>query len=349
KTGEEQERMTIAQVNALLYLGDHPREKLEQALRLKALPAGWRSSFEALLQSELAGTGVAGTGEAETTATGTRPAGTGEAGPGATGVGTGRAKGNAGLAPATAAHTAAPGFSPLRVARIDREAIDVISLALEPPDTRSSVSERSTVPTFQHSAAPDVSEGGNVPTGQRSNVAPLPGQFIVLRLRPEPGGPPLYRSYSLSGPPSSEQYRIGVKIEPHGAAGAYLSTRVEVGDAIDVSAPRGSFVLLEGDDPVVLVSAGIGVTPVLAMLHALVAAASPGEVWWLHGSRNRKSHPFAVEAGRLVSQLARGRSHIRYSKPDPEDKLSRDFDGVGRLEMAVLEQLGVPLAGDFYL
>src|SRR5215470_2840087 len=112
KTGEEQERMTVAQANALLYLGDHPREKLEQALRLKALPAGWRSSFEALLKSELAGTGATGPGGAETTAAGTGAAGTGEAGTGAAGIGgistraSGtRATGNAGLTPATAAHT----------------------------------------------------------------------------------------------------------------------------------------------------------------------------------------------------------------------------------------------------
>src|SRR5262249_54568982 len=206
----------------------------------------------------------------------------------------------------------------LRVARIDRETSDVISLELEP-------------------------------AGGEALGLPMPGQFIVLRLRPESGGPPLYRSYSLSGQPSSERYRLGVKIEPNGAAGTYLSTRVQAGDTIDVSEPRGNFVLEPGEDPVVLVSAGIGVTPVLAMLHALVAAASPRGVWWLNGSRNGKSHPFALEAGRLVRQLAHGHSHIRYSKPDTEDRLGRDFDGVGHLGISVLDEIGVPRTGDFYL
>jgi MOSC domain-containing protein YiiM/ferredoxin-NADP reductase len=285
KAGEEPEQMTVAEVNRLLYGSDHPRARLEQALRLHALSAGWRGSFEALLQSQATGT---------------------------------RATGNAGLVPAAAAHTAKPGFSELRVTKLDRECTDVISLALEPAD-RSALG------------------------------IPLPGQFIVLRLRPEADGPLLYRSYSLSGPPSSERYRVSVKIEPHGAAGTYLSTRVRAGDTIDASAPRGSFVLGPGDGPVVLLSAGIGATPVLAMLHALAAAASSREVWWLHGSRNGKSHPFAVEAGRLVGQLAHGRSHIRYSKPDIEDRLGRDFDGIGHLDMTVLEQLGVPQAADYYI
>ncbi len=80
---------------------------------------------------------------------------------------------------------------------------------------------------------------------------------------------PLVRSYSLSGPPGSARYRIAVKVEPHGAAGQYLRAAVEVGDRIRVAAPRGQFTLDESARPVVLVSAGVGVTPVLAMLHAL--------------------------------------------------------------------------------
>jgi ferredoxin-NADP reductase len=226
--------------------------------------------------------------------------------------------GNAALVPAAAAHTAKPGFRPLRVSRIEREAVDVISLELEP-------------------------------AGGGALGMPLAGQFIVLRLQAEAGGPPLYRSYSLSDQPSSERYRLGVKIEPHGAAGTYLSTRVQAGDTIDASEPRGSFVLLDGDGPVVLASAGIGVTPVLAILHALAAAASPREIWWLHGSRNRKSHPFALESQRLVQQLPHRRSHILYSKADPDDRLGQDFDAVGHLGMTVVGQLGVPLTGDFYI
>ena len=261
------ERMTVAEVNALLYSSHHPRDQLERALRIPALSPGWRWSFEELVRSQ-------------------------DAHPGATG--------NAGLVPAAAARTAAPGFRPLRVSRIDRECVDVISLSLEPID------------------------------GRRLTT-PLAGQFVVLRLRPRPDGPLLFRSYSLSGPLSDEHYRVSVKVEPNGAAGSYLNSSVRAGDVLDVSEPRGSFTLQPGDGPVVLLSAGIGATPVLAMLHALAASASPREVWWLHGARNGKSHSFATEVRQLLGMLARGRSHIWYSRPDADDRQGQDYDATGRL------------------
>src|SRR5437870_212563 len=131
-------------------------------------------------------------------------------------------------------------------------------------------------------------------------------------LRPRPDGPLLFRSYSLSGPLSGEHYRVSVKVEPNGAAGSYLNSSVRTGDVLDVSEPRGGFTLQPGDGPVVLLSAGIGATPVLAMLHALAENASPREVWWLHSARNGKSHSFAMEVRQVLGFLACGRSHIWY-------------------------------------
>src|SRR5262249_43740411 len=113
----------------------------------------------------------------------------------------------------------------------------------------------------------------------------LPGQYIVLRLQRTGGVPPLFRCYSFSDAPSTERYRISVKIEPNGVAGTYLRDHVRVSDALDVSAPRGSFILQSGERPIVLLSAGIGVTPVLAMLHALAAARSTRQVLGARGSR----------------------------------------------------------------
>jgi ferredoxin-NADP reductase len=196
--------------------------------------------------------------------------------------------------------------------------VDVISLSLEPMD------------------------------GKRLTT-PLAGQFVVLRLRPRPDGPLLFRSYSLSGPPSDEHCRVSVKVEPNGAAGRYLNSSVRTGDVLDVSEPRGGFTLQPGDGPVVLLSAGIGATPVLAMLHALAASASPREVWWLHGARNGKSHSFAAEVRQLLGMLARGRSHIWYSRPDTGDREGQDYDATGRLGIEVLQELRVPRDGDFYL
>jgi len=279
------ERMTVAQINSLLYFSPHPRDELERALRIPALSSGWRRSFEELIRSQ-------------------------DAHPGA--------KGNAGLAPAAAARTAAPGFRPLRVSRIDHECADVISFSLQPVD------------------------------GTPLTTA-LPGQFIVLRLRLAPDQHVLFRSYSLSGPQSVQQYRVSVKVEPHSAAGTYLSSKVRTGDVLDVSEPRGSFTLEAGDGPVVLVSAGIGATPVLAMLHALAVGATSREVWWLYGARDKKSHPFAIEVRELLEVLARGKSRIWYSRPAADDKEGRDYDATGRIGIKALDQLGVPRDGDFYI
>jgi ferredoxin-NADP reductase/MOSC domain-containing protein YiiM len=226
--------------------------------------------------------------------------------------------GNAALAPAVAAHPVAPGFWPLAVAAIDQESADVLSLSMRHPD------------------------------GQPLRPA-LPGQYVVLRLRRARGGPPLFRSYSLSGPLSTESYRISVKIEPNGAAGAYLREHVRVGDVVDVSAPRGSFVLQSGERPVVLLSAGIGATPVLAMLHALASARSTRQVLWLHTARDRQHHPFAAEVRHVMLALTRGRSYVCYSKPGSRDKIGEDFDAIGRLSRSVLGEVGIPQEADVYL
>jgi ferredoxin-NADP reductase/MOSC domain-containing protein YiiM len=228
------------------------------------------------------------------------------------------ASGNVGLAPASARRPAAPGFRPLSVTAIDHESADVVSLSLSDPDG--------------------------------SSLAPAePGQYLVLRLPRTAVGASLFRSYSLSGPPSTDRYRISIKIEPKGAAGNYVREHVRVGDILDASLPRGNFVLQAAERPVVLLSAGIGATPVLAMLYALASVRSVREILWLHGARSRQQHPFAMEVRRLIQSLPRGRSYISYSKPDPTDKPHEDFDGTGHLSPSVLEAVGVPPDADIYI
>src|SRR3984957_7149110 len=209
KVAEGPERMTVADVNALLYLPGHPRPQLERALRIPALSEGWRGSFRELLDATASGLPVGGNPALD------------RAGP-----------------------TVAPGFRTLRVARVTRESAGVMSFVLEPTD-------KTRLP------------------------AALPGQFVVVRMRPAPEGPPLLRSYSLSSAPGQAQYRISVKLEEDGAGGGFLHSRVHAGDLLDVSAPRGSFTLGPHERPVVLLSAGVGATPVLAMLHALAQEPSP--------------------------------------------------------------------------
>jgi ferredoxin-NADP reductase/MOSC domain-containing protein YiiM len=280
KVGDARERMTVVEINALLYSPNHPHGLLERALRIEALSPGWRGSFEALLRSSTSG--------------------------------------NAGLMPEAAAYPAAPGFHRFAVTSIDRESADVLSVTMHTPD------------------------GQPLPTAR-------PGQYVVLRLQPAAGGAPIFRSYSLSGPLSAERYRISVKIEPNGVAGTWLRDRVRVGDTLDVSSPRGSFILQIGERPIVLLSAGIGATPVLAMLHALAAARSTRQVLWLHSARDREHHPFAAEVRRLMLALPHGRSYVCYSRPASLDKLGEDFDAAGHLTRSVFEKVGIPREADVYL
>lgn len=227
--------------------------------------------------------------------------------------------GNPGLTTAAGPAPAWAGFRPLRISVKKRETATVTSLVLEPTDGRPL-------------------------------VPALPGQFVVLRLRPTPDAPPLLRSYSLSGVPSGHSYRISVKQTPGGVAGVYVHDRVQIGEILEASAPRGSFTLQPDGRPVVLLSAGIGATPVLAMLHALAAAVSQSEVWWIHGAHDGAEHAFAEEVRACLKALAHSHRHIRYSRPGPSDRPAVDFDAVGRISVTVLQELGaVPREADFYL
>jgi len=281
KVADGSGRMTVAQINALLYSGSHPRDRLERALRIEALSQGWRTSFEALLQQH-------GT------------------------------DGNAGLVPQAAAHPATPGFRHLRVTEVKQESADVVSFTLQ-------------------------AMGGEALTPA------LPGQYVIVRLSPTADGRPVFRSYSISGAASTERYRISVKKEPQGVVGTYLHERVHGGDVLDVSSPRGSFILERGERPLVLLSAGIGATPVLAMLHALASAHSDRQVLWLHAARDGAHHPFAAEAQGLVRALAHARSYICYSQPLAGDRAGTGFDAVGHLSGAVFGALRIPPEAEVYL
>jgi ferredoxin-NADP reductase/MOSC domain-containing protein YiiM len=282
KVADGPERITVANIDALLYLPNPAREQLESSLRVPALSPGWKTSLRALLEQN--------SSEA----------------------------GNPGLKASTGPPPAWPGFRPMHVTRIDRETANVLSLFLEKPDNAS------------------------LPVG-------LPGQFLVLRLRTTPDGPMLLRNYSMSGMPAAGTYRVSVKHEVDGAVSSYLHNHVRVGDILEVSAPRGGFTLRSGNAPVVLLSAGIGATPVLAMLHSLASAASRREIWWIYGARNRAEHPFAKESRGLLQTLVNSRSHFVYSKPDSEDEPGVDYDTVGHVDAPLLDRLGVSRDADFYL
>src|SRR3954469_13035041 len=225
--------------------------------------------------------------------------------------------GNAGLA-LTSPPPAWPGFRRLTVTAITRESDSVVSVRLEDP------------------------EGAPLPAAR-------PGQYLTLRVQPDEQQRAVLRNYSLSGPPDAGYYRITVKREHDGAASGYLHTRLTVGDQLDVAAPRGTFILDRTGAPLLLISVGIGATPVLAMLQALAEEQSDRQIWWLHGARSSRDHSFAAEAQALLASLPNVRTHVYYSRPGPDDLEGRDFDRTGRLTASLLADLEPPRDAEAYL
>ena len=282
KLSSGREQVSVAEIDALLYLPGHPRDALQRALRIPALSPGWRTSLQSLAEQS---TGSAG---------------------------------NVGLTGATSPPPAWSGFRPLRVSAVREETQSVRSVSLSDPD------------------------GAPLPKW-------LPGQSITLRIHAEQNGAPLIRNYSLSNLPGAADYRISVKREPHGLASANIHDHVRPGDLLDVAAPRGTFFLAESGTPVILVSAGVGATPVLSMLHWL-AATHPGRpLWWLHGARSGAEHPFAQESRDLLKQLPGSHFRIFYSRPAPADRQGIDFTDQGRLTGETIAGLDLPRDADAYL
>jgi ferredoxin-NADP reductase/MOSC domain-containing protein YiiM/ferredoxin len=285
KISDGPERMTVAEIDALLYSAEHPVEALRRAVRIPALSLDWQGSMQALLAAAEAG--------------------------GKTG--------NAGLGLGASAPLAWRGFRSVLVVNSREESAEIRSFEIAAED------------------------GSPLPPA-------LPGQYIMVRVKPSPDAATVTRSYSLCSPPGASNYRIGVKNE-RGLASGFLHQNVRAGSRLEISAPRGSFTLAAGASPVVLISAGVGVTPMLAMLHGAVAAnaGAPRPVWWLHSARDRAHHSFAKEADDLLAALRASHRCVIYSRPAPGDVLGQDFDRPGHLSVQLLHELGVPQEADFYL
>lgn len=218
-----------------------------------------------------------------------------------------------------------PGFRTMRVARIVPETPTVSSIYLATTD------------------------GTPLPEAR-------PGQYLSLRLTVD-GTAPAVRSYSLSSVPTADTYRISVKREPHGQVSGYLHATLRAGDLVDVARPRGTFVLEDGTRPVVLASAGIGATPVLAMLHRLAAARDPRPVRWVHIAHDRAHHAFADEAHALLARLPHAHEHIYYTAEPPqpgaahitESHIAEAHIAEGRPTARSLTAMDIPTDADAYL
>ncbi len=283
KTRTGPHALTVADIDALLYLPHRDETKLRQAVQIPALSPGWQQSFHDLLAAE------------EGAESGAAPP--------------------PGTEPAPPPPPAWAGFRALRVARVVPETATVSSIYLAAAD------------------------GTALPPARA-------GQYLTLRVGAA-GQPAPVRSYSLSTTPDGASYRISVKHEPHGAASSYLTGQLRAGGTLDVAAPRGQFVLDDASGPVLLISAGIGVTPVLAMLHQLAAAATAREVWWLYGARSPQEYPLAAEAHTLLASLPHAHEHVFYSQaPDAQRQYPAS---AGRLNKDKLAGLGLPAQASAYI
>ena len=229
------------------------------------------------------------------------------------------AVGNVGLAAGPEGQAAWAGFRPLRVAASCQESEEVRSFLLESPD------------------------GAALPAWRA-------GQHVAVKV-PVAAGQRAIRMYSLSSAPGADKYRISVKNEGPGTVSGALHASVRAGDTLDVSAPRGVFTLASAATPLVLLSAGVGVTPLLSMLHAFSGSPERGTrpVWWIHAARDRRHHTLRAEAAQALSACASGRRQIFYSRPEPGDVLGEDYDTAGHIDLASLREAGLPIEADYYL
>lgn len=226
-------------------------------------------------------------------------------------------RGNAGLS-GNKAVPAWSGFRPFTVQRVNIEGKDVRSFLLIPSD-------ESAVPTF------------------------LPGQHIAVRINAVKNSAPLVRMYSLCGSAGAPGLRIAVKLEPNGAGGTYMHEHVKEGDTVEISAPRGTFTLASNKNPLVLLSAGVGVTPLLSMLYRVACDEPDREVWWIHSCRKKAYESFREEIILLGQKLKAFHRIIVYSSPGEEDVDNIDYHIKGHLDLPALQALYLPVNSECYL
>jgi ferredoxin-NADP reductase/MOSC domain-containing protein YiiM/ferredoxin len=332
KIADGPEGMHVADIDQLLYSNNHPKELLIRALKIPALSKGWQGSFQELLDAKLAGVGG----------------------------------GNAGLTGDASRPLAWPGFRRFLVKRIRQESPGVRSFELSPADDRPIAPfvpgqhiavklPASAIGSLQNAPAnpPNLTSPPLIAPANLSNPpAPLPNPPAKLSnptAPPDAPAPPLIRMYSLCGPEGASTYRIAVKRETDGPGSAYMHERLREGDTLEISAPRGTFTLMSRDTPVVLLSAGVGVTPLLAMLYALKQTSPRRTIWWIHSTRNGASYSFAGEVKAIAAGLPAFHGVSIYSRPADGEQPGVDYDLRGHLSLEVLRALNVPANGDFYL
>ncbi|WP_119343184.1 NO-inducible flavohemoprotein [Facilibium subflavum] len=178
-----------------------------------------------------------------------------------------------------------------------------------------------------------------VPKDQKSIAKHLPGQYITISLDIPQGQ--YKRQYSISSVPNDKYYRISVKKEntPCGIVSNYLHEEIQLQDSIHLSAPTGNFYLKDNDKPVVLLSAGVGLTPMLSMLSFLLEQNPTKPIYFIHATNNSQSHAMRTDIDRLALKYPNLHIFYSYSQPLEKDIQHQTMHKTGRIDMDWLHHI----------
>jgi ferredoxin-NADP reductase/predicted pyridoxine 5'-phosphate oxidase superfamily flavin-nucleotide-binding protein len=175
------------------------------------------------------------------------------------------------------------------------------------------------------------------------------GQHLPIEVQAVGYDHPLKRTYSLSIGPGAGLYRITVKREPFGAVSRHLHDKVYAGDVIKARAPAGEFILKNSDRPVVLISAGVGITPMVSMLHAVAEGPQNRPVTIIHGARDGAHHPLSGEIRSIARESNNVRLEIAYSRPRVQDIAGQTYHHTGHVDAELITTAVTDFNADFYL
>lgn len=181
-----------------------------------------------------------------------------------------------------------------------------------------------------------------------------PGQYISVKVE-IPGEPYIHhRQYSLSDRPGQDYFRISVKREdgtdtkPAGVVSTFLHQKVNEGDMLEISPPAGNFILDQSSDrPVVLISGGVGLTPLLSMLKTALNT-SDRPVTFIHAAINGRTHAFREEVLALKKQHPQLNTYFCYERPTEEDRALNRFDKEGYIDIDWFESIIPQRDAQFY-
>jgi nitric oxide dioxygenase len=176
-----------------------------------------------------------------------------------------------------------------------------------------------------------------------------PGQYLTFRI-PIEGLGPQKRNYSISSAPNSETYRISVKREPGGLISNYLHDNVQEGSILQVAPPTGDFFLQEGSGrPVVLLSGGVGLTPMVSIFETLVASDAVTEIHYVHAAQNGRVHAMGGHIRNLQQEKPHVSTAFFYREPHEHDLQGEHYDHKGHITVDWLSGNTPIDEADFYL